>query len=250
MNAGHPVDYKLLQYPVLGSTNTHMINLLASGEPMDEFCVVMTEEQSAGRGQGSNRWSSRTGKNLTFSILLLPDIPASDHFYLNMCVSLGVMRAVATYTGGAQVKWPNDIYVSDRKICGILIESSIKGGHIIRSVAGIGINVNQDEFEEWVPNPTSVRLETGSETDIIAILDETVRYIAGYCSMMRGGQKAAILDEYHENMYLRGCKAIFEDADGRFEGTIKGCTEGGLLEIERTDGSMSRYAFKEVKYVR
>ena len=117
-------------------------------------------------------------------------------------------------------------------------------------MAGIGINVNQDEFEEWVPNPTSVRLETGSETDIMAIIDETVRYIAGYCSMMRGGQKAAILDEYHENMYLRGCKAIFEDADGRFEGTIKGCTEGGLLEIERTDGSMSRYAFKEVKYVR
>lgn len=244
------MDYKLLQYPVLASTNTHMINLLASGEPMDEFCVVMTEEQSAGRGQGNNRWSSRAGKNLTFSILLLPDIPALDHFYLNMCVSLGVMRAVAAHTGGAQVKWPNDIYVSDRKICGILIESSIKSGRIIRSVAGIGINVNQDEFEDWVPNPTSVRLETGRETEIAEMLDEAVSYIAGYCDMLRGGQKDDILDEYHENMYLRGREAVFEDAQGRFYGTIKGCTSEGLLEIERPDGRMSRYAFKEVKYIR
>ena len=180
MRTDNNLQYTVLQHPILASTNTHLINMLASGEPVEEFTVVITEEQTSGRGQGSNRWSSQGGKNLTFSTLLLPGIAAKDHFFLNMCVSLGIRDTVEKYVNDVRVKWPNDIYVGDDKICGILIESSIKSGRIVRCVAGMGLNVNQEVFEEWVPNPTSIYNASGEESNLHEVLDEVMHHIAKY----------------------------------------------------------------------
>ena len=249
MRTDSPLHYKVLQHPMLASTNTHLINLLASGEPLEEFTVVSTEEQTSGRGQGTNLWSSQGGKNLTFSLLLFPDIDAKDHFFLNMCVSLGIRDTVEKYTDDVGVKWPNDIYVDDDKICGILIESSIQGGRILRCVAGIGLNVNQQEFESWIPNPTSIRNASGEEADLHQVLDETVRNIHRYYTLLKQGRLPEIKQQYLAHMWRKDREAEYQDANGRFTGTIRGCDEMGCLQIERPDGTLSTYAFREVSFL-
>ena len=249
MRMDSDLQYKVLQHPMLASTNTHLINLLASGEPLEEFTVVLTDEQTSGRGQGTNRWSSQGGKNLTFSTLFLPDLDAREHFFLNMCVSLGIRDTVEKYTEGVQVKWPNDIYVGKDKICGILIESSIKGGRITRCVAGIGLNVNQEEFESWIPNPTSIRNVTGKETDLTQLLDETMRNLYKYYTLLKQGLREEIKQEYLAHMWRKDLEADYQDANGRFTGIIRGCDDMGRLQIERPDGSVSCYAFREVSFI-
>lgn len=249
MRTDNELQYTVLQHPILASTNTHLINMLASGEPVEEFTVVITEEQTSGRGQGSNRWSSQGGKNLTFSTLLLPDIEAKDHFFLNMCVSLGIRDTVEKYVNDVQVKWPNDIYVGNDKICGILIESSIKSGRIVRCVAGMGLNVNQEKFEDWVPNPTSIYNASGEESDLHEVLDEVMHHIAKYYRALREGCLEDIKQEYLAHMWRKDKQAEYQDKDGRFTGVIRGCDDTGCLQIERADGTVSTYAFREVKFI-
>ena len=249
MKTDTPLRYKVLHHPSLASTNTHLINMLASGEPAEEFTVVSTEEQTCGRGQGTNVWCSQSGKNLTFSTLLLPDIPADKHFFLNMCISLGIRRTVEKYADHVRVKWPNDIYINDRKVCGILIESSVKGGRITRCVAGIGLNVNQETFDSWVPNPVSIRNVSGEENDLSRVLDETMHNIHHYYTLLQEGRLDEIKREYLAHMWRKDTPADFRDEQGRFTGTIRGCDDMGCLQIERPDGTLSVYAFREVSFV-
>lgn len=249
MKTDSPLRYKVLHHPMLASTNTHLINMLASGEPPEEFTVVSTEEQTCGRGQGTNVWCSQSGKNLTFSLVLFPDIPAERHFFLNMCISLGIRDTVAKYADRVCVKWPNDIYIDERKVCGILIESSVKAARLTRCVVGIGLNVNQEEFDAWVPNPVSIRNVSGQYVDLSEILDETMQNIHRYYTLLQQGEGEAIKQEYLQHLWRKDLPAAYRDAQGEFVGTIRGCDDLGCLQIEREDGTMSVYAFREVSFV-
>lgn len=140
--------------------------------------VVVTDRQTAGRGQRGNSWEAQPGANLTFSLLLRPQaIPAAGQFELSMIVALEVAACVRRALAGAPdaprvcVKWPNDIYVGDRKIAGILIENSLSGSGIERSIAGIGLNVNQRRFLSDAPNPTSIIHYTGTPMPLSALLE-------------------------------------------------------------------------------
>ena len=140
--------------------------------------VVVTDRQTAGRGQRGNSWEAQPGANLTFSLLLRPQaIPAARQFELSMIVALEVAACVRRALAGAPdapqvcVKWPNDIYVGDRKIAGILIENSLSGSGIERSIAGIGLNVNQRRFLSDAPNPTSIIHYTGTPTSLAPLLE-------------------------------------------------------------------------------
>jgi BirA family biotin operon repressor/biotin-[acetyl-CoA-carboxylase] ligase len=140
-------------------------------------------EQTAGRGQRGNGWSSRRGENLIFSIVLKnPEVPAREQFVINEITSLSVADFLAMHGISARIKWPNDIYVGKRKICGILIENSLKGMEIDWSIIGIGLNVNQTSFPEDLPNPTSMRLCTGNSNpyNTRTILEEYIEIFTGY----------------------------------------------------------------------
>lgn len=136
-----------------GSTNDALTEI----DGADHGTVAVCRRQTAGRGQRGNKWESEPGKNLTFSILLCPDIEARSQFEMSMLVSLAVADFIDAVLGrrAAKVKWPNDIYVADGKICGILIENRLSGTMLERAVAGIGINVNQTVFRSGAPNPVS-----------------------------------------------------------------------------------------------
>ena len=121
--------------------------------------VVIAERQSRGRGQRGNSWSSAEGMNLTFSAVLCPaGLRAESQFYLSKAVALSVSDTVDSFGIESRIKWPNDIYVGDGKVAGILIENDLMGACISRSIAGIGLNVNQTAFDPALPNPTSLAL--------------------------------------------------------------------------------------------
>ena len=126
---------------------------------IDNLSVVSALSQTAGRGQRGNTWTSNAGENLMFSIVLKsPALMAEDHFALNEISALSVADFLSTYGIKAEIKWPNDIYVGEKKICGILIENSFRGKTISSSTIGIGLNINQRNFNVNLPNPTSMVL--------------------------------------------------------------------------------------------
>ena len=164
------IGSNLIFYNELPSTNTEASLLLKSGEQI-EGTVIQTDFQSAGKGQAGNKWESEKGKNLLFSIILYPQsISPYDQFLISMTISLGICDFLDRLCTGATIKWPNDIYLGNDKIAGILIENSILGTMIETSVAGIGLNINQDNFVSIQPRPISLKMATGKEYSISACL--------------------------------------------------------------------------------
>lgn len=158
------------QFAKLASTNDYALLLLSKSKP-SEGTVISTLNQYKGRGQIGSTWESEAGKNINFSLILYPTfLPVKDQFQLNQAMSLGVRDFVAEYLlNPVKVKWSNDIFVKGKKVAGILIQNSIMGSQIRSSVIGIGINVNQTEFASNLPNPTSLKLEMGTDFDLVKL---------------------------------------------------------------------------------
>ncbi len=213
--------------------------------------VVATRCQTAGRGQRGASWEAEPGKNLTFSQLFRPDaLPAYRQFELSMLVSLAIADTVddlIAHTGlSAKIKWPNDIYVGDRKICGILIENKLFGPDIQRSIAGIGLNINQTDFKSDAPNPVSIAQIIGRETALEPLLDSLASRLADYVDNYDGN--AEVLKQSYKSRLYRGDgkEYAFALPDGtRFEASITDVDTDGILHL--SDGNS--YAFKEVAYV-
>ncbi len=217
--------------------------------------VVSTIEQTAGRGQRGNSWEAEPGKNLTFSILLRPEtIDAHKQFAISEIVSTAIAKTLQKHILDKRVaiKWPNDIYVEDMKICGILIENSLIGNKINYSIAGIGINVNQQKFLSDAPNPISLYNLIGKETELNFLLDNIC------CEILRLMDKynnADLLQELHNN-YIKllwrndGYYPYQDTATNEcFNARIIDVAPTGILSLQ-DDKNLSRsYAFKEVSAI-
>ena len=219
----------------------------------DDMLLAVALGQTSGRGQRGNVWVSDYGKNLLFSISVLPvALLASDAFILSQVMALSVYAALSQSMPGRplSIKWPNDIYVGNRKICGILIENDLQGKRVVRSILGCGINVNQTVFPEGLAVPaTSVALELGHEVECDALLMSVSDSFRYYYSRLHSGELASLRQEYHSHLYMQGTVARFEDAGGIFLGTISHVENDGHLVIEDAEGVQHRYAFKEVKMI-
>ena len=147
---------KIIRLHTVGSTNDYMIEQIRNGNINLEGTIVIADEQTSGKGMDINIWESEPGKNLTFSIFFKPDfLRADQQFLLNKSISLGVydfIKSLVTHQK-VTIKWPNDIYVGDKKIAGILINNTIAGNELFYSVAGIGVNINQQKFPGSCPQP-------------------------------------------------------------------------------------------------
>lgn len=213
--------------------------------------VVVAERQSAGRGQRGNSWSSEPASNLTFSVLLEPGgLPATLQFYISKIVTLAIGDALTTEGIATKIKWPNDIYAGDKKIAGILIENDLRGSGITRSVAGIGLNVNQTVFDPSLPNPVSMKCLTGKEADRARILLSIYENLRGYYAALAGGELEKIDTLYADRLYRFGVAARYAEPGGRaFAGKITGVEPGGELIIEHDSGGIKKYLFKEVEFI-
>ena len=248
------------------STNTLMKELLAKGEWSEGERFLYTAFQTAGRGQAGNGWESEEGKNLLCSILLPP---RKDLFYLNVLVSVAVHKVIrsllfersglCSLSEAVSIKWPNDIYYGDKKIAGILIENAILGNEVKYSIAGIGLNVNQTIFVSNAPNPVSLKLISGKETDIDALMQALMAQIETLEAM----DEAQIWAYYREHLYRReGFWPFVErevstaptmNADRKTEGVflakIENVRTNGEIELRDQAGNLRIYHFKQVRYV-
>lgn len=224
-----------------------------SAEDTPHGTVVTAREQTAGRGQRGNSWESESGANLTFSLVLRPHRwPAARQFELSMAVATGVCRALrrALPDAGVRVKWPNDIYAGDLKMVGILIENTVSGPFITRSIAGIGINVNQTVFRSKAPNPVSMAQIAGHPFDLDAVLDDVVTEILGYVAGAL--TSPTLVDEFHSLLWRNDGKP-HRWLDTRslriFEAAISRVDLSGPLVLRLSDGSEQSFYFKEVAAV-
>ena len=238
---------KSLKFHELASTN-----LYANSLPPDshEGTIVIADFQSQGRGQGGNSWESEEGKNLTFSILLKPHfLKATGQFYIAIIISLALADFVSLFIDNVFIKWPNDIYVNDSKIGGILIENSIDGLYISQTIAGIGLNINQKKFLSNAPNPISFTQLTNEEYDIEDMLD-TLKDIIEYRYIMLKEREYKTIDEnYLSILYRFGQKAHYQTGNETFTGTITGVESTGELIISDEKGEERRFSYKEVSFL-
>lgn len=213
--------------------------------------IIVAIAQTAGRGQRGNRWESEAGRNLTFSIVLEPKhIGASEQFMLSEAVALAIADTLQQFAIDSRIKWTNDIYVGDRKICGILIENELLDSHLTRSVVGIGLNVNQTLFSSWIPNPTSMASETGINYNTDEVLKVLAARIEERTAMLDDNLgRGRIENDYHALLYRRDECHRYRLADGRtVEGTIRGVRARGELIVE-FDGELHEFLFKQIEFI-
>ncbi len=227
-------------------------NDIARGNAYLHGDVIVAESQSAGRGQQGNSWHSRPGENLTLSAVLTPSfLRAQAQFLLLEAVSLAVAGTLEHYGLEAHIKWPNDIYLGDNKVAGLLIENDICGDAIARTIAGIGLNINQDVFPASLPNPTSMRLAAGRRFDREEVLRSLCANLASRYRMLEEGHAGEIERDYRARLYRIGMPAQYRTAaDGRFIGIIRGVAPTGELAVEHLPGGGTKsYLFKEIEFV-
>ncbi len=228
----------------IDSTND-CLNRLSRVSDLPEFYTIWAEYQSKGKGQKGNSWESERDKNLTFSFLLHPlSIPASEQFVISEMISLAIRDALSSYTAGISIKWPNDIYWNDRKICGILIENELCGTQISNCVVGVGLNVNQDSFHSDAPNPVSLKQITGKDTDREMILHQILGSFYNFYVVRQG-----VHDAYLSALYRRKGYHRYRDAQGLFEAELVDVEPDGHLVLQPRNGLPRRFAFKEVQFI-
>lgn len=237
---------RVIRLDTIDSTNTY----LHAYRGDEDVVVVIARHQTAGRGQGGNRWEDAEGQNLLFSIQIRPVEVAIDHqFVLAMAEALALKRALDAYADGIELKWPNDIYHHDRKLSGTLIETAVSGGRLKRMILGTGINVNQQQFYSDAPNPVSLSQITGSDESIDHLLERILQAFDDYYRRVLEGDYAGISREYHETLYRRKGFYRYRDADGEFDAELVGVAYDGRLSLRDSEGRQRSYAFKEVEFI-
>ena len=243
----------LLHLPSVDSTNNFAKNHIANNSPIDGT-VIFADEQFAGRGQSGNKWQTEAHKNLTFSIIYQTSfLPATAQFLLNKAISLGVWAMLDAYfrleknKPIVEVKWPNDIFVNNKKIAGILIENTIAGMNLKHSVIGIGLNVNQCVFADGV-NATSMQLVLEKSLDRNKILNDILQHIEKYYLLLKQQRNEVLDKEYLANLYQKEKWTFYKKGEEIFEGKIIGIDQFGKLILETMTGKES-FAFKEIQFL-
>jgi len=231
------------------STNAYL-KALIKDDLLPEFSVVYSGFQTAGRGQANTCWESERDKNLLFSTVLYPDfVRADEQFLLSQIISLSIRQVLMQYTERITIKWPNDIYWKDCKICGTLIENKLLGNRIESSIVGAGVNLNQEIFYSDAPNPVSLKQITGKDFDREDILRELLSAIKYFYQEAKNG-KQAVIDNYKSSLYRReGFFPYMDNHSKCFKACIADVEPSGLLVLKTNRGELKKFGFKEVKFI-
>lgn len=237
----------IIKLDAIDSTNDYLKQLHKESE-VENYTIVMANEQMKGKGQMGAKWVSEKGKNLTMSVLVKDLFLRNENIFdLNIAVALSVLNVLKnSLIPNLSVKWPNDIMSDSKKVAGILIENGLKPDASFTSVIGIGLNLNQTNFD-GLPQASSLKCITGEDYDLerIAVL---VRNSLEKNIQILVYNRESLWDEYHQNIYKINYPSAFEDKMGnRFMGIIKKVTQDGKLEVVLEDDSIAHYEVKEIK---
>lgn len=228
------------------STNSYISELIKD-DKAPECLVVLADYQDAGKGQHLNQWHSERGKNLLMSIALYPAfLSASEQFCLSKMTSLSIIDFLSFLGLESRIKWPNDILAGSGKIAGILIENGITGQIISHTIVGIGLNLNQESFPGYPVKATSLV----NEGEVILEPEKAAEILVGRLmeryAMLKQGRAATLNEDYLEHLHGLDQELQFEDAEGSFQGIIRGINDLGQLQVER-DAVVKAYGFQEIK---
>ena len=238
---------KLIYVPECHSTNS-LLNELNDHQELPEGTVLVTDHQTAGRGQRGNVWEAAQGMNLTFSILLRPKfLEAKDQFRLNMAVSLAIANSLQScLSQGIKLKWPNDILVDGKKIGGVLIESQLQGSSLSCSIVGLGINVNQGHFIH--PGASSIHKLTSAFYELNDLFQRLLESLEVEYLDLRAGRITTLKQRYLNSLYKFREQHQFESNGENFMGSISDVDENGKLCVV-SNGTTKSFTFKELKFL-
>ncbi|MGV3459877.1 MAG: biotin--[acetyl-CoA-carboxylase] ligase [Flavobacterium sp.] len=237
----------IIKLSATDSTNSYLKALLAK-QYVENFTIVIAQHQTAGRGQMGAVWNSEPGKNLTFSVLVKDLLLSPDAlFLLNAAVAVSCVQALKKHSiPDIWIKWPNDILAGNKKVGGILVENSLKSHGEIYSVAGIGINVNQENFD-GLPKAFSLLKVTGRRHDVEKIMIDIAECLKRNVALLMSGGQDEVWQAYHQKLYKKNMPMPFEKDGYRFMGIIKEVSRNGKLQVLLEDDSIAGYGIKEVQ---
>jgi BirA family transcriptional regulator, biotin operon repressor / biotin---[acetyl-CoA-carboxylase] ligase len=245
------IGYKIIRLTEVDSTNRYFMDWLQKGRP-EEGTVVITGNQTAGKGTDGSVWESERGLNLTFSFILYPSfLPPDGQFYLNKAVSLGLADLACELLPGhndISIKWPNDLYIGNHKLAGTLIRNGVKGSLFDFSVIGIGLNVNQVTFRGDAPNPVSLKMSTGKDFDLDKVLLKTLEKIENRYDLLKKGMNEAIDKDYLEALYRFNRFSGFIYKGNHITAKITGVNRYGQLILEIQGGEIVECDLKAIKF--
>ncbi|MBK9591146.1 MAG: biotin--[acetyl-CoA-carboxylase] ligase [Crocinitomicaceae bacterium] len=228
------------------STNNYAVNLLKVAKPA-AGTTVLTKRQTAGRGQRGNTWEVDPDLNLTFSVIVYPEIPVTQVHQLNFMVALALSKALRSFAPSVLIKWPNDILAVSKKLAGVLIENQFRGSQVASTIIGIGVNVNQLEFSGSL-NACSLKSITGIDYDLDQVFLEIYAQLDFYLNLLMEQNFNLLSKSYHETLYGKDEERRFIDANGEFSGVIQGVDDKGLLKIKCDEG-IRKFDLKEIRFV-
>ena len=232
-----------------GSTNRFLNDLIQS-EILPEGTVVTANFQVAGQGLGGTSWYSDPGKNLLMSVVFKPDfLPIKKIYLISKAIALAIKDFIMEENIHAKIKWPNDIYIDDKKICGVLIENSLRGSVVLQSICGIGLNVNQEIFPPEIPNPVSMKLVSGQNYSIDDCRIKLCRQLEKRYLQIKAQNFNLINNDYLKSLHRFYEMETYETAGERFNAQIIDVEDEGRLVIKKENGTILRFSFKEIKFL-
>lgn len=242
---------KIIKLNAIDSTSS-FLKELSKDSILENYTVVIANEQTKGRGQQTNTWVSEPNKNLTMSMFVTGlDLKINRQKYLNFAVSLAVFDLLSHQNIRAlTIKWPNDIMSVHQKICGILIENAIKNQKIQSSIIGIGLNVNQVQFPDFLKQASSLKLLTNKHYNLDALLKELLNHLKKRITLLRNKDYQQLENDYLNVLYKKNCPTMFKNSRAQlFMGKIIGISSLGNLLIELENETIQEFGIKEVSLV-
>lgn len=250
MNSRLIFDHAIKCYDILDSTNSYATELLKS-ENIREGTIIWAIEQTNGRGQQATKWQSAANMSLTFSQILHPHfLKVSKIAYLGMIIALAVQESLAELTNEKiMIKWPNDIYFNNRKICGILIENGIKGMNLSHAIVGIGVNVNQTNFRADASNAISMHQISNKAFIIEDVLVKIQHNIAEKYAMLEEEKYQTIKWQYLQNLIGFHHEVNIESESYNGKAQVIDILDNGKIVLQNSNAQQLEFGIKEVKWI-
>lgn len=238
---------RIIKLDAIDSTNT-FLKQLGTVEDLKDYTIATAKFQSMGRGQMGTAWQSQSGKNLMFSVFKNVSFLPSDHvFFLGIVTALAVAKTLKEFKiPKLKIKWPNDILSEGKKVCGVLIENVVSNNKLKGTVIGIGLNVNQTEFDS-LPQASSLLIISGKLHDLDELLVSIINNLRHYFSLLKNEKYEVLHSKYEQLLFRKGKASTFRDENGAlFTGIIQGVSQAGNLKILLEDNVHREFDLKQV----
>ena len=240
----------LIHLHSVDSTNISAAEIL-NWETLEEGTVITAFEQYAGRGQKNTRWESNPGENITMSTVIYPAfVNAAEMFCISEFVSLAIHEFLTEEVGECvHIKWPNDILVDSRKICGILIENALRGNSLSHSIIGIGLNLNQNDFNQYKPEAVSLSALTGKIYDRTNCIEKLSKKLDKYYALLKSGKQDLLHELYLNKLFRYKEKHPYEVRGAIIHACLEDVKKDGRLVLKNGSNTELFFDVKEVKFI-